>query len=262
MKWLSLIFLCALAGAQCSPTTANLGLATPPYNASGWNTCLNTNFTVLDNYLSGVSILPAFKAAGLTLSGTGLTSNTGTFSGNVSIAGTLTAGSFALSNLSLSGTLGVSGASTLAALSATTGAFSSTLSVSGTSTLAALIATTGSFSGQITSTQTTGTAPFSIASTTPVPNLTTTRHALYFSCGTGPSCSNTPVTSGATLFGSVVLSGGTRTVSGITVYSNSFSCVGIDGTAANAVSIIPSGTNAFTVTGTGTDVIYYVCNGS
>lgn len=261
MKYLSLIFLCAMAAAQCTPTTPNLGLAIPPYNDSGWNTCINNNFTILDNYLSGVNIFPAFKVAGLTVSGTGLTSNTGAFSGNVTIGGSLTVtgslvGSLSLTNLSLSGTLGVTGTSTLGNAS-----LSGTLGVAGVSTLAAVSATTGAFSGQVTSSLATGTAPLSIASTTSVANLTVSNHPTVIYCGGSPACTNTQETGGKVIFGQVTLSGGTRTVTGISGISTIIECTATDVSNANLASLSSLTNTGFVVTGTGADTVAYVCVG-
>lgn len=85
-----LLFL-LISVAAFGQTTPNLNLNIPAYNTQNWQVLMNANFNNLDSYLSGQIgfTLPAFKAAGLTLSGTGLTSNTGTFSGNVTVGGTL-----------------------------------------------------------------------------------------------------------------------------------------------------------------------------
>lgn len=248
-RYLSLIFLCAMAVAQCSPTTANLGLATPPYNASGWNTCLNTNFTILDNYLSGTSILPAFKAAGLTLSGTGLTSNTGSFSGNVSVGGNLSVtgtftGTLSVTNLSLSGTLGVAGASTL----------------TGNTTVGGTLGVTG----QITDSVATSTPPFIISSTTPVLNLTAANHPTVFDCGGSGTCANTMLTNPRLVTGFITMSGGTATVSSITAFTTEARCTVGDATGATAVkisAIVSVGVTTLTINAGTSDVIYYNCTG-
>lgn len=70
---------------------------------------------------------------------------TGTFSGNVTVGGTLAV----TGAVTFSSTLAVAGAATLAALGAINGAFSGTLSVSGATTLAAVTATNGTFSGTL-----------------------------------------------------------------------------------------------------------------
>jgi hypothetical protein len=114
--------------------------------------------------------------------------------------------------------------------------------------------TTGS---QFTSTLATGTAPFSIASTTPVANLTTvpttynsggtqqtTVHIVRDHCTLGTSCS-------VTLTGSSVFTS-----------STSYECSGTDETAIAAVRFNPSSGSAFALTGTGTDVISFICVGN
>lgn len=117
--------------------------------------------------------------------------------------------------------------------------------------------TTLSESGQITSTLASGTAPFSITSTTPVANLTTVpttynhsgtqqtaAHIVEDSCTLGTSCS-------VTLTGSAVFTS-----------SSSYQCTAADQTAANAVKFAPSSGSAFSLTGTGTDLLSYICIGN
>jgi hypothetical protein len=110
---------------------------------------------------------------------------------------------------------------------------------------------------QITSTLATGTAPLSIASTTPVANLTTVPttynlggtqqtavHIVRDHCTLGTSCS-------VTLTGSAVFTS-----------STSYECSGVDETAIAAVRFAPSSGSAFALTGTGTDVISFICVGN
>ena len=117
--------------------------------------------------------------------------------------------------------------------------------------------TTISASGQVTSTLSTGTAPFVIASTTPVANLTTVpttynhsgtqqtaTHLVRDRCTLGTDCS-------VTLAGSAVFTS-----------SSTYDCVAIDRTGANAVQFSPSSGSAFALTGTGTDTVSYVCVGN
>jgi hypothetical protein len=107
MKKLLWLLLIGAAFGQCNNTTANLALNIPGYNCAGWNTLLNSNFSSLDSFLSGGSILPAFKASALTLNGTGLTSTAGSFSGNVGITGNTTIGGTASvgGNVTLTGVI-------------------------------------------------------------------------------------------------------------------------------------------------------------
>lgn len=128
LRFFALLLLpAACAFAQCGPTTANLGLNLPAHGTNNWDTCLNNNANTIDNYLSGASILPPFKAAGLTLSGTGLAANNGAFSGTLSVTGTATfSGNFVLGgNASVTGNLIVLGTTAFSSgLTGTTGAFS------------------------------------------------------------------------------------------------------------------------------------------
>lgn len=83
-----------------------------------------------------------------------------------------------------------------------------------------------------------------------------------YDCGASSSCSNTLATSPQIVFGSVGLSGGTATVSGISPgFPTNYQCVGTDATATNAVKILVASPTSFTVTGTGSDVISYQCVG-
>jgi len=70
-----LLLLLLLSTFALSQTTPNLLLNKPPLGAAGgvggWSDKYNTNFDLLDSFLSGGGILPAFKAAGLTITGSG-----------------------------------------------------------------------------------------------------------------------------------------------------------------------------------------------
>ena len=115
-------------------------------------------------------------------------------------------------------------------------------------------ATTGN---QITSTLATGTAPFSIASTTPVANLTTVpltynhsgiqqtaTHLVVDSCTLGTDCSVT--LAGAAAFTS----------------SSSYSCVCQEETAMASCKVVQTSGSRFAITGKGTDTIRYFCTGN
>lgn len=103
----------------------------------------------------------------------------------------------------------------------------------------------------------TGTAPFSVTSTTPVANLTTVpttynhsgtqqtaTHLVQDTCTLGTDC-------GVTL-------------SGAAVYTNatSYTCTCQDDTAIASCRVNQTSGSAFTITGTGTDVIRYQCVGN
>jgi hypothetical protein len=85
------------------------------------------------------------------------------------------------------------------------------------------------------------------------------------SCGTTSTCANTAESTTAKMvFGSVALSGGSVTVSGISPYytsTTSYFCNGTDSTAAATVTITRTSTSSITITGTGSDVINYFCIG-
>ncbi len=108
-----------------------------------------------------------------------------------------------------------------------------------------------------TSTQSTGTAPLTIASTTPVANLNASpvgynaagtqqvnTHIVYGTCTLGSTCA-------VTFAGSAAWTG-----------TNSYQCTGTDQTAAAAVKVVNTSASVATFTGTGTDVISYVCAGN
>ncbi len=119
---------------------------------------------------------------------------------------------------------------------------------------------------QVTSTVATGTAPLVITSTTPVANLTVSKHPKLQSCGTTATCSATATTNGQIVFGQVTLTAGTATVTGISpafTSSTSFQCTASDRTtAANGANAVPASVSSVTVRGTGTDIISYVCVGN
>lgn len=112
-------------------------------------------------------------------------------------------------------------------------------------------------SGQAVSTVATSTAPFVVASTTPVVNLTTVpatynhsgtqitaAHIVQDSCTLGTSCA-------VTLAGSAVFTN-----------STSYTCTGTDDTGINPVKAVQASGSSVTFTGTGTDVIQYICAGN
>ena len=109
---------------------------------------------------------------------------------------------------------------------------------------------------QVVLTIATGTPPFAISSTTPVTNLTTApatyssagvqmvnAHAVVGKCTLGTNC-------GITLAGAAAFTG-----------ADTYSCVAVDDTAANAVETTQTNGTDFTFTGTGVDVLRYVCIG-
>jgi len=127
----------------------------------------------------------------------------------------------------------------------------------GATTAAAGKFTTLSASGQFTSTETIGTAPFVVASTTPVANLTgqvllynhsgtqlTNAHCLMDSCVLGSTCSVT--LTGASVF----------------TTSTSYTVACQDNTAIDACNVVQSSGSAFAITGNSTDTIRYLACGN
>lgn len=85
-------------------------------------------------------------------------------------------------------------------------------------------------------------------------------------CGTTTTCSatNNSATS-KMVYGSVALSAGTATVTGISptfTSSSSFVCTATDVTAANATKVVNASSSSITITGTSTDTVNYVCAGN
>lgn len=121
-----------------------------------------------------------------------------------------------------------------------------------------------SFSKALTSTLATGTAPFTISSTTPVANLTTVP-ATYIAAGTQQTgvhivegsvalSSGTPSTATVTLVGSAIFGG-----------TNNYKCsLANETTQANPVKYSRSSASAFVITGpnTVTDTVSYICVGN
>jgi hypothetical protein len=118
-----------------------------------------------------------------------------------------------------------------------------------------------SFSAQISSSVSAGTAPISVTSTTPCTNLHANPVAYNHSGG-----SSSLVAGGKMAFGSSTLSGGsvTVTLTGNAVFSgsNSYVVTATDTTAANAVKVAITSGSQFTLTGTGTDVIFWTAIGN
>jgi hypothetical protein len=121
---------------------------------------------------------------------------------------------------------------------------------------------------QFTSTLATGTAPFSIASTTPVANLTVSNHPTLVDCGTTSTCSAARKTAALIVRGSVAFPTATTvTVTSLPfTSSSSYSCTAGDQTNPAGVinaTIYTSGSSVtFTETNGGnTDTIRYICVG-
>lgn len=108
-------------------------------------------------------------------------------------------------------------------------------------------------------TQTTGTAPMTVVSTTPVANLTASQ--ILYSTATGTQATNAHEVQAVCTLGTncaVTLSNGAVFTSSAT-----YDCFARDATTpANAVTIAISSGAAVTFTGTGTDSIHYWCRGN
>jgi Zn-dependent M28 family amino/carboxypeptidase len=118
----------------------------------------------------------------------------------------------------------------------------------------------------ITSTVPPGTPPLSVASATPVANLTLSNHPRLQACGTTASCAASAVTGGQIVFGSVTLAHGEATVKGFSPSfktADSFQCTASDRTiAVNAGNAVAVSGSSIVVRGTGNDVIAYMCAGT
>jgi hypothetical protein len=124
------------------------------------------------------------------------------------------------------------------------------------------------FSGQIASTLPTGTAPFSITSTTPVANLTVSNHPTLEDCGSTTTCAKTQEISALIVRGSVAFpTASTVTVTSLPFTSEStYSCTAADATTAggivNATTYRSGSSVTFTETsGVNTDTMRYICVG-
>lgn len=113
-------------------------------------------------------------------------------------------------------------------------------------------------SSQLVALASTGTAPMVVNSTTPIQNLFAS--PISYAAG-GSQLTNTV----HMVSGSVGLSGGAATVTltGSAAYTNSSSyfCNATDITSAAAVRVAVSAGNSFTLSGSGTDNVAYICHG-
>lgn len=86
------------------------------------------------------------------------------------------------------------------------------------------------------------------------------------SCGTTTTCSASALTTPQVVVGSVALSAGTATITGISpafTSTSTFFCTSTDATDATKTSnVVPASASSITATGTGTDVIAYICAGN
>jgi hypothetical protein len=84
------------------------------------------------------------------------------------------------------------------------------------------------------------------------------------SCGGTSTCSNTLEANAVLQWGTVGLSAGSATVTGLEPYTSvgSFACIGIDTTAVRPVSVVPASASSIAVTGSGGDTISWECHGN
>ncbi len=252
MKRIIALFAIAAAVVLAQPAPPNLTV-TSGYTLVTQKTCndatLGSIYTYAQPPASGFSGAYVCQQIGSTSLGTGaygwiaLANQSGTpGSGTVTVA---TGKAAAISNsLTFAGTDGttLTGPTTSATLARTDSAQTFT----GVQT----------FSSAPVSSVTTGTAPLTITSTTPVANLT--GQVLAY------NAAGTQQTSAKTVFGACTL--GTScviTFAGSAAWTSigSYQCSGTDQTSAAAVKVVNDSASQATFTGTSTDVISYVCIG-
>lgn len=125
---------------------------------------------------------------------------------------------------------------------------------------------TETHSGQIQSSLATGTAPLTVASTTPVSTLVVSNHPQVSSCdglannGTCPAF--TAQTAGKIVQGSGTLSGGASTINGLPFASTGYNCVATDDAALNPMKVVKTSASIATFTGTGGDTFSFICAGN
>lgn len=220
---------CTTAGINIGSSVADLAV-----NSNQW--------TAVSTFLVGT------PTSGTIVDPSGKTSIYGSvgFPGALPVAsggtGTTTPGIVAGSNMSVTGTWP-----------------NQTVGFAGGAVSVASLAATGQVSGStLVSSVATGTAPFTVSSTTPVANLTAQNHPEMLT-QTGTLLTNSRIV----LF-AAILTSGTTTVAFTTGFSNStsFICSASDRTAPNAVQIVNASATSINLTGTGSDIIQGMCAGN
>jgi hypothetical protein len=111
-----------------------------------------------------------------------------------------------------------------------------------------------------------GTPPLTVASTTPVANLTLSNHPRVESCGAGETCGAHALTGGQIVFGTVTLSASATKVQGFNpgfTAASSFQCTASDKTsAANSANAVASTPTSIVVNGKAGDTVSYICVGN
>jgi hypothetical protein len=112
--------------------------------------------------------------------------------------------------------------------------------------------------GQFTSTLATGTAPFSITSTTPVANLTASNHPQVYEAGVLKTAEKIYTNTQTLTAGAA-----THSFANSFTYTSSstFGCTCTDQTAANACKAVPASATTVTLAGTGSDTLWLSCSG-
>lgn len=132
---------------------------------------------------------------------------------------------------------------------AATGAISSSSTVSGT---------------QLASTIAAGTAPMTVATNnaTRITYMTTGGNPVITACGSTTACTASQDQAGYVAHGSIGLTGGTATITGLPFSTTAWICLTNDTTnVANGSKMQEASSSTATVTGSGTDNIVYVCFG-
>ena len=116
----------------------------------------------------------------------------------------------------------------------------------------------------ITSTLANGTAPFVITSQTRVSNLTTGGNDVMEYCGETPGCARTVELNSFTVHGKATLSGGTLSYAGLPFASTNWTCTTSDLTTpgnSSRMAQVRDSAHA-TITGTGSDIVAFICVGN
>ena len=102
------------------------------------------------------------------------------------------------------------------------------------------------------------------ASASPEAGLRGVSHPAVIGCGAAAVCSDSLQANAFIQWGTVTLTAGSATVTGLHPYTSvaSFGCTGTDTTAPNYVKVVPASATDVTITGTGTDTISWECHGN
>lgn len=237
------LYACSSSGTWTGPLSATTGDVVGP--GSSTDNAI-ARFDGPTGKLIQNSVVAVADTTGVITGTQGITIS-GATSGTIALSASATGGNLVVGNLTVTNP-GSPITATLPSTSFTVARTDAANTFTGTQT----------FSGQISSNLATGTAAFSVSSTTPVANLHTSPISYLIN--------GTQFTGGHFVTGSATLSTGSATVTltGSAIYSSSSSyfCFGSNQTAANAVKVTYSSGSSFTITGTGSDVINFICFGN